>query len=506
MLGRWIDRPDDSGKGRMTGVRRFAQIVAALIAAAPCAAWAEGPAEGAVPRVEWRACPWTQGETAEARCGDLVVPQSRRAPDGSPIRVFFAIYHTTAAAGGEPPLPDPIVVVPGGPGALFNPPVAYVMNGLAELRRRREIIIIDQRGVGRSVPRLACEPETQAESAPRPSILQCLARLKQRGVDPTAFNTEETARDLADLRLALKLAAWNPIGASYGSRVVLRLAQIDPAGTRAVVSMASLPLAPSLSRPENQEGRRALLDRLFADCAAEPACEAAYGNLAFKLARIRFILRRTAGEPPPPEGDATLGHLRAVERRTRGIERALIARLDWSEELPKLPRAIAELNDFLSGTRPLDRPHIDAIYGVDAKRGMPPIDDTLIFVTTRCPEDVLPAARPNARGERADRRDACSQFAAEPVPDTPPSATPPLLVLTGAYDIRTLSIWSEEIGARFPGAVVARMGDAGHDVSYRHPCANSLMNAFVADPQAKLDLACVARHTRPKFEVPEAVR
>src|SRR6185295_14996650 len=154
--------------------------------------------------------------------------------------------------GAEAPLPDPIVVVPGGPGALFNPPVDYVMDGLAVLRRQREVIIIDQRGVGRSTPRLVCEnePETDGSAPPRRmGSADCLARLKARGVDVAAFSTEETARDLLDLRRALKLDAWNPMGASYGSRVVLRLAQIDPTGSRASVVMAALPLAPSLARP-----------------------------------------------------------------------------------------------------------------------------------------------------------------------------------------------------------------------------------------------------------------
>src|SRR6185436_12753012 len=181
------------------------------------------------------------------------------------------------------PLPDPIVIVPGGPGALFNPPVAYVMEGLATLRQRRDLIIIDQRGVGRSAPRIVCPmdpPESGHVPPRRAALADCLAKLKARGTDPAAFSTEETAQDLRDLRLALKLPAWNPMGASYGSRVVLRLAQIDPAGSRASVIMAALPLAPSLARPDNALFRRALRSQLFQDCAAEPACAAAYGDLA----------------------------------------------------------------------------------------------------------------------------------------------------------------------------------------------------------------------------------
>jgi pimeloyl-ACP methyl ester carboxylesterase len=480
-------------------------ILAAFIAGlSPALALAETPA----PAIEWRDCPWTQAAGAEARCGHLVVPQSRSAqahqtPDGSRVRVFFAIYKRT---GTELPLPDPIVVVPGGPGALFNPPVAYVMDGLAALRRQREVIIIDQRGVGRSTPRLVCTNEPAEDGAAPPRRMgsaDCLQRLKAKGIDITAFSTEETARDLADLRRALRLEAWNPMGASYGSRVVLRLAQVDPAGSRATVIMAALPLAPSLARPENVIVRRTLLTRLFQDCAAEPACAAAYGELAAKFAEIQALLKPGPARRTPPDSKDELDHLATVENRTGGISAALIRRLDSGEELPHIPRAIFDLHGFLAGGKPITRARIDSIYGLATPSRLPPIDSTLIFVTTRCPEDVLPSAPP---GEKRGRRDGCAAFAPTPVPDTPPALAPRVLVITGAYDIRTLTGWADEIAKGFPGSIVARMGDAGHDVSYRHPCGNALMTAFVNDPAARLDLGCVAKHARPKFEVPETVQ
>lgn len=479
-------------------------ILAALLAGfSPPLARAEAPA------IEWRDCPWTQAAGAEARCGHLVAPQSRKAADGPRVRVFFAIYKRT---GNEAPLPDPIVVVPGGPGALFNPPVAYVMDGLADLRRRRDVIVIDQRGVGRSTPRLVCTREPAGNGAAPPRRMgsaDCLARLKARGIDVAAFSTEETARDLLDLRRALKLSAWNPVGASYGSRVVLRLAQIDPAGSRATVAMAALPLAPSLARPENALVRRTLLTRLFQDCAAEPACAAAYGDLAARFADIQNRLKNgAAGRAAPDAADAAdvllaVEHVLSVERRTRGIAAALIRRLDSGAELPHVPRAIHDLHRLLAAAKPISRARIDAIYGLSSPSRLPPIDSTLIFVTTRCPEDVLPSAPAD---ERRGPRDACAAFAPAPVPDTPPGRAPRVLVITGAYDMRTLTGWADEIAQRFSGAVVARFGDAGHDVSYRHPCGNALMTAFVNDPAAALDLGCVAQHARPKFEVPETVQ
>jgi pimeloyl-ACP methyl ester carboxylesterase len=499
--------PLDCGRRRVVAgagedVSRIAFLSIVLLAGlAPGPVSAQGQAEAPPPRIEWRDCPWTQAAPAEARCGHLVAPLSRTAGGGANVRVFFAIYRAT---GAEPPLPDPVVVVPGGPGALFNPPVAYVMQGLAELRRRREIVIIDQRGVGRSLPRLACEAEPADDGAAprRHGALDCLAKLKARGVDPAAFNTDETAHDLRDLRLALRLEAWNAMGASYGSRVVLRLMQIDPEGTRAAVTVASLPLAPSLARADNAQFRRALIARLFADCAADPACAAAYGDLAAKFARIEEMLKPGAARPSP-EAQDVYTHLLEVERRTGGIAAALIRQLDWSEELPKLPRAVADLHDFLAGTKLLSRTRIDAIYGLAMPRRLPPIDHTLIFSTTRCPEDVLPETGGAERGGR--RSGTCAAFESGPVPDTPPEKTPPLLILTGAYDIRTLTGWSDDIARRVPGAILARFGDYGHDVSYRHPCGNALMNAFIADPKTKLDLACVEQHRRPRFEAPETV-
>lgn len=473
---------------------RMLILAAFLAGVSPLLARAEAPA------IEWRECPWTRTAGMEARCGHLVVPQSRKQPDGPRVRVFFSIYGHT---GPEAPLPDPIVVVPGGPGALFNPPVAYVMDGLAPLRRRRDVIVIDQRGVGRSTPRLVCTQEPADDGAAPPRRMgssECLARLKARGIDIAAFTTEETARDLLDLRRALKLSAWNPVGASYGSRVVLRLAQIDPGGSRATVAMAALPLAPSLARPENALVRRALLARLFQDCAAEAQCAAAFGDLAAKFAEIQALLKPGAARRAPQNAKDELDRLAAVERHTGGIAAALIRRLDSGAELPHIPRAIHDLYGFLAAGKPITRARIDAIYGLSSSSTLPPIDATLIFVTTRCPEDVLPSA---AHGERRSPRDACAAFAPAPVPDTPPGLSPRVLVITGAYDIRTLTGWADEIAKNFAGSTVARLGDAGHDVSYRHSCGNALMTAFVEDPAATPDLGCVAQHARPKFEVPE---
>jgi pimeloyl-ACP methyl ester carboxylesterase len=463
-------------------------LLLAGVLAAPAAAAHAQPRE-----IEWVKCPWEHTGEPAPRCGYLVAPQTRGSPSDGTIRMFFSILPSRSSA----PVSDPVVIVPGGPGALFNPPVAYVLDGLEEIRKQRDIIIVDQRGVGRSEPRLWCDENRRGPP-------HCLVRLKERGIDPAAFNTEETTRDLADLRRALGLARWNPMGASYGSRVVLRLMQVDPEGTRAVVSMASLPLGPSLARPDYAKSRRAALTLLFDACAADKACAAAYGALGEKVAALGPALKST--QPPPQLSAELWTFLRETDRDHGGIEAALIRRLDWTDELPRIPRAISDLHALVSEGKPLDRARIRAIYaGEGASSRIPPIDRSYIGASIRCREDVLPARAANGSASRPTLGPGsiCSYYSAAPVADAPPPPPgPPLLLLSGVYDVRTPAIWSDEIAARTPGAILIKIGDSGHGISYRHPCANALMTDFIADPAAPLDRLCVAKHDRPRFEPP----
>ncbi len=466
-------------------------LVLATVATFPASS-AE-PAADVAPRVEMAACPWP-AMPERPRCGYLIADQSRLRVGGPKIKVFFSIVPSLAHA----PAADPIVVLPGGPGALFNPPVDYVMSGLAELRKQRDVILVDQRGVGRSEPHLWCANGGRRES-------NCLARLKERGIDPADFNTEETAHDLRDLRRALKHERWNAMGASYAGRVVLRLMQIDPQGTRAAVVMAPLPLAPSLARPDNAEQRRTAWRRLVAECTADARC-ARQGDIGEKLRAIATALKsEQAPASIPPD---LFAQWRRLDRHHGGIEAALIRRLDWPDELPRLPRAVGELFEFLNGKIVLDRARLDAIYAGETKAGdgarIPPIDRSFIGAIVRCREDVLPAraAAEQGNGPTLGPGNICSFFASAPVKDEPPAQPPPLLIQTGAYDVRTPTAWSDEIAAQVPGSILARMGDTGHGVSYRHPCGNALMTAFIADPGAPLDLGCVAKHARPSFAAP----
>jgi pimeloyl-ACP methyl ester carboxylesterase len=94
-----------------------------------------------------------------------------------------------------------------------------------------------------------------------------------------AFNTIESAYDLADLRTALGVQQWNVFAHSYGTGLALNYMGRDPSGIRSVVLDGVMP-------PSHAElgsawlGARAAFDSMTNACAAQPACQARYPNLA----------------------------------------------------------------------------------------------------------------------------------------------------------------------------------------------------------------------------------
>lgn len=186
----------------------------------PAAAVAGG-GDGVYERAD---CPFDSD--ADVECGYLTVPENRTKADSPLIQLAVAILY---APDGSTELP--IVFLEGGPGG----------SSLAEFSaeewdfpftRNRDLIFIDQRGTGYSIPTLDCpelSDETYDLSQENPEM-DCRERLVAEGVDLTAYNTTENAADIAALRSALDIEAWDLLGVSYGTRLALDVMRFHPEG------------------------------------------------------------------------------------------------------------------------------------------------------------------------------------------------------------------------------------------------------------------------------------
>src|SRR5687767_15845786 len=81
-----------------------------------------------------------------ARCGVFEVPENREQPNGRQLKIHVAVV--PASSGRS--LPDPIVMLMGGPGEEAILVGGHFAKQLAPLLDQRDLLLIDQRGSGKS--------------------------------------------------------------------------------------------------------------------------------------------------------------------------------------------------------------------------------------------------------------------------------------------------------------------------------------------------------------------
>jgi pimeloyl-ACP methyl ester carboxylesterase len=306
-------------------------------------------------------------------CGYLQLPQDRNAPAGLQVRLPYA--HIRAESAN--PHPDPLIYIAGGPGGSALAEFGEVYGWFRPLRRDRDIILYDQRGTLLADPVLECAldgpPPTAAEieaaGAAVPAYLhpldandvviaRCAEKLQAQGIDLAHYDTATHARDLLDLMAALGYGQANLYGASYGTRIALEVMRVAPAKVRAAVLDSVYP--PTVNAYEIQHAQAALeiVDRAFALCAADAACNNAYPKLdaAFHLAVDRLNaapLTLPVSWQPTFDGNdllqliltrldsALLPYLpRLIDEVARGESATLAAILRGEVPPPALPRAM----------------------------------------------------------------------------------------------------------------------------------------------------------------------
>lgn len=177
----------------------------------------------------------------EAQCGTLSVPENPAAPQGRKIDLRIAWLDADNTGNG---LPDPVFFLAGGPGQAASEVALPVSTALRQVRKQRDIFLIDQRGTGGSNP-LSClgpdgkelpmdESAEPTEAYVRDYAARCAASLEGRA-DPRFYTTSQAIDDLDAVRKALGAEKLNLVGGSYGTRVAQRYAARYPQHVRSMV-------------------------------------------------------------------------------------------------------------------------------------------------------------------------------------------------------------------------------------------------------------------------------
>ena len=268
-------------------------VLPLLGAAAPCAA------QGAPPELvlEPFALRGFDGVETPAHLGRLTVLADRRDPAGGTIELAFVRLASTSEHPGSP-----VIFLAGGPGVpgIVMGQVPVYRSLFERLRATGDVILLDQRGTGRSTPSLDCPAETslptdaladeeRAIRALLGPLERCAARLAAEGIDPADYTTEASADDGDDLRRALGAERVSLLGFSYGTELALTVARRHPAAVDRLVLASVRPPWAVVKLPSTY-------DSVIASLSALAAADTAAGIEDFE-GSLRRALERLADAP-----------------------------------------------------------------------------------------------------------------------------------------------------------------------------------------------------------------
>lgn len=258
---------------------------------------------------------------AESLCGSIEVFEDRTAASGRKIDLNIMVI----PAFDRLPKSDPIFFLAGGPGQAATEMGPFVAMRLTKLRQQRDIVLVDQRGTGRSNA-LDCEAEDDALEDMSISmeelldeqlelVRQCLAGLD---ADPSLYTTPIAMDDLNDVRERLGFEKINLFGSSYGTRAALVYMRRHGQTVRSALLDGVAPLTMVIPRNVAVDANLAFKG-VLRDCAASKTCASAFPNLEQDFDTLLDSL------DPPPE--FTFIHPRTGEQEEGVLHKLMVTRI-----------------------------------------------------------------------------------------------------------------------------------------------------------------------------------
>lgn len=224
----------------------------------------------------------------KARCGTMLRPLD----PGGTVEGDIELRVAVVPALNLTPEPDPVVPIAGGPGQGSVQFYTVYSGAFENVRRNRDILLIDQRGTGESST-MDCEFDdsmVEGEYSTELTIQFTQSCLDELPHDPRFFTTSVAVTDMEAVREALGYPALNLYGVSYGTRVAQHFARRYPESTRSVIIDGVVPPQLSLG-PEIATESQQAVDKILARCVENEGCADAFDGVTRDFARIVSELR-----------------------------------------------------------------------------------------------------------------------------------------------------------------------------------------------------------------------
>jgi pimeloyl-ACP methyl ester carboxylesterase len=224
-----------------------------------------------------------KGIKSQVQCGTLRVPENYSLPNGEQITVNFAVLPAIDNSKNKTPL----MFLAGGPGQASVELAAHIFTTFAEIKKSHDIILVDQRGTGKSHA-LECDEnsvnnvyEIIPEDFSAQEIKDCIAQFKG---DLSQYNSENAIRDFDAVRSALGHEQINIYGGSYGTRAGLVYMRMFPDSLKSVVLDSVGPIEVPIGTFGQSSARS--FNLLLESCMQDDNCKAAYPDLASEFKAV----------------------------------------------------------------------------------------------------------------------------------------------------------------------------------------------------------------------------
>lgn len=438
------------------------------------------------------ALPLMSGAALDAQCTTFDVAENPAAPQGRKIALNIAWLPASEEADVAP---DPVFFIAGGPGQAAVESYPLLDAAFTEVRKHRNVVLVDQRGTGKSNPLdcpLSDDDDAGDDNDPAAALAlaeRCRDTLSKKA-DLRFYTTTDAVRDLDAVRAAIGAERINLVGVSYGTRVAQQYAMRHPQHTRSIVLDSVVPNTLVLGNifARNLDDALALQ---FGQCDKDAVCREKLGDPRKELDTLLDTLRRNP--PLVRYRDAATGEF--AQTRLQAMQVAGLVRMYayMPTVATLLPVLVHEANQgryesLTALIRMLQGQMKDAMA-----MGMQ--------LSVVCSEDGAGIASTGTDAGTVLGHALTDFMAAQckvwPKGEMPadfhsPLSTPvPALVLEGEYDPVTPPRYGKEVASSLPNGRLLVLRGQGHNV-IGAGCMPKLFAQFVEKTDAKaLDAKCL---------------
>jgi pimeloyl-ACP methyl ester carboxylesterase len=438
-----------------------------------------------------------------AECGRVSVPENRDKPGSARLELFVARIPALSRKRAA----DPLFLLAGGPGLGATTFYTGVAPAFALANRNRDIVLVDQRGTGKSRP-LNCPFDEQqmwdiSDQETARIMGECRDQLA-KDHDLSQYTTSVAVRDLDAVRAALGYERISLYGSSYGTRVAQHYARRFPQRTRALILDGVVPPTQVLGPTTPLDAEHAL-QGIFARCRADAACMKEFGDPQQDYQQLR---EKLAGSSIAITlADPRSGKPLELQFSTSVLAGALRLAGYTSDQAALLPLALHMANQNqqftpLASQFLLAAENYDAVLSYGMHNSVVCTEDVPFFKESEQDREQL-AATFLGVAQLDALRALCMNWPRGPIDadfHAPLASKVPALLLSGTSDPVTPVTFGDEAAKGFHNAVHLKLKDQGHGQLVQ-PCVDRVMADFLqqADGPLHLDTHCVDKLQAPPF-------